>query len=70
MNAIALSHLAAKTAGDGQKAVQKRHAETPAKLRSSLTLQTRETPETTTTYNTYMHSVSELISELCFELVF
>lgn len=49
MNVVALSYFAAKAAGHGQTAVQKGHAETPAKLRSGLTLQTRETPESTTT---------------------
>lgn len=58
MNVVALSYFAAKAAGHGQTAVQKGHAETPAKLRSGLTLQTRETPESTTTCNTHTLSVS------------
>lgn len=62
MNAVALSHLAAKAAGDSQTAVQKGHTETPAELRSSLTLQTWETPQATATWNTHTHSASLVVS--------
>lgn len=49
MNAIALPNAAAEAAGHDHAAVQKRHAETPAKLWRSLALQTWETPQGTAT---------------------
>lgn len=49
MNVILISHLLAETARHHHAAVQQRHAETPAKLRHSLTLQTGETPKGTAT---------------------
>lgn len=64
MNVVALSHLATKAAGDNQTAVQKGHAATPSKLRSSLTLQTWETPETTATYKPQRKSVSGFLLQM------
>ncbi len=49
MNVILLSHLLAETARHHHAAIQQRHAETPAKLRHSLTLHTGETPKGTAT---------------------
>lgn len=62
MNVILLSHLLAETARHHQAAIQQRHAETPAKLRHSLTLHTGETPKGTATSSHVRTAVTDACS--------